>query len=85
MYKRQHLDHGSKTRYVESEIFKVDCYRMEGENTIENKEPFQMVSILEGEGTMNGEEVKKGDHFIVCSDQQTVIYDGIMTVMICTL
>ncbi len=44
-----------------------------------------MVSILDGEGTMNGDEVKKGDHFIVCSDQKEVIYDGTMTVMICTL
>jgi len=56
-----------------------------GENIIKNNHPFQMVSILDGEGTMNGDEVKKGDHFIVCSDQKEVIYDGTMTVMICTL
>ena len=32
-----------------------------------------------------GESVKKGDHFIVCSDQKEVVYDGSMTIMIATL
>lgn len=85
LFVNTHLDHGSKTTYVESEFFKVDCYRLTGENIIKNNHPFQMVSILDGEGTMNGDEVKKGEHFIVCSDQKEVIYDGTMTVMICTL
>lgn len=85
LFVNTHLDHGSKTTYVESEFFKVDCYRLTGENIIKNNHPFQMVSILDGEGTMNGDKVKKGDHFIVCSDQKEVIYDGTMTVMICTL
>ena len=30
-------------------------------------------------------EVKKGDHFIICSDQKEVTYDGKMTVMMTTL
>ncbi len=85
LFQNFHLDHGSKTRYVESEFFIVDCYRMRGENTIVNDKPFQMVSILEGEGIMNDEEVKMGDHFIVCSDQEAVTYDGMMTLMITTL
>ncbi len=29
-------------------------------------------------------DVKKGDHFIICSDQKEVTYDGNMTVMITT-
>ena len=58
---------------------------MEGENIVVNDKPFQMVSILEGEGTLDGQAVKKGDHFIVCSDQKEVVYDGVMTLMITTL
>lgn len=80
-----HLDHGTKTRYVESEFFIVDCYRMNGKNTIVNNKPFQLVSILEGEGIMDDQVIKKGDHFIVCSDQDAVTYDGYMTIMITTL
>ena len=34
---------------------------MTGANTLVNDKPFQMVSVLEGEGTMNGETVKKGE------------------------
>ncbi len=80
-----HLDHGTKTRYVESEFFTVDCYQMTGENTIVNDKPFQMVSVLDGEGIMNGQEVCKGDHFLVLRNQKEVVYDGHMTVMVTTL
>ena len=58
---------------------------MTGVNTLINDKPFQMVSVLEGEGTLDGQPVTKGDHFIVCSDQKEVVYDGHMTVMIATL
>ena len=85
LFTNSHLDNGSKTRYVDSEFFVVDCYRLTGENTILNDKPFQMVSILEGEGIMDGQAVKKGDHFIVCSDQKEIVYDGVMTIMITTL
>lgn len=85
IFVNSHLDHGTKTTYVEGEYFTLDCYRLTGKNTIKNNKPFQMVSIVEGEGTMNGEPVKFGDHFIVCSDQEDVVYDGVMTVMITTL
>ena len=39
LFTNTHLDHGSKTRYVESEFFTVDCYRMEGENIVVNDKP----------------------------------------------
>ena len=32
-----------------------------------------------------GNEVKKGDHFVICSDQKEVTFDGDMEVMIATL
>lgn len=79
------LENGTKTRYAESDFFTVDQYIMTGKNTLVNDKPFQMVSVLEGEGTLEGEPVKKGDHFIVCSDQKEIAYDGHMTVMIATL
>ncbi len=79
------LDHGSKTEYLKCEYLSVNRYILEGENIIKNDDPFQMVSVIEGEGTMNGEPVKKGDHFIVCADQDEVTYDGWMQLMITTL
>ena len=85
LFVNSHLDNGTKTRYVESDFFTVDQYVMTGVNTLTNDKPFQMVSVLEGEGTLDGQPVAKGDHFIVCSDQKEVVYDGHMTVMIATL
>lgn len=79
------LENGTKTCMVESEFFKVYSYKMTGKNTVANDAPFQMVSVIEGEGSLNGESVKKGDHFVICSDQKSTDYDGTMEVMITTL
>ena len=64
---------------------KVDRYQLNGKNVIKNDEPFMMVSIIEGTGIFEGNEVKKGDHFVICSDQKEVTFDGDMEVMISTL
>ena len=86
LFVNTHLDHGTKTRFVDSEFFKVDCYKMkEGENIIKNDAPFQLVSIIGGEGLMDGMEVKMGDHFVICSDKDETVFDGNMEVMITTL
>lgn len=79
------LENGTKTCMVESEFFKVYSYKMTGKNTVANDAPFQMVSVIEGEGSLNGEQVKKGDHFVICSDQKETEFDGNMEVMITTL
>ena len=79
------LENGTKVRYVESEFFKVDCYKLNGRNTVENDAPFQMVSVIEGEGMIGGQSVKKGDHFLICSDQKETVFEGTMDVMIAAL
>ena len=79
------LENGTRTCMVESEFFKVYSYKMTGKNTVANDAPFQMVSVIDGEGTLNGDEVKKGDHFVICSDQKETNFDGNMEVMITTL
>lgn len=86
LFVNSHLDHGTKTRFVDSEFFKVDRYLMKsGENIIKNDAPFQMVSIINGEGTIDDMEVKMGDHFIICSDKLETLFNGEMEVMITTL
>ena len=44
-----------------------------------------MVSVIDGEGKIADFDVKKGDHFIICSDQKATVFDGTMDVMIATL
>lgn len=79
------LENGTRTCMVESEFFKVYSYKMTGKNTVANDAPFQMVSVIDGEGSLNGGAVKKGDHFVICSDQKETDFDGNMEVMITTL
>lgn len=84
-FQERRLENGTKVRYVESDFFKVDCYRLNGENIIENSAPFQMVSVIEGEGSVDELKVKKGDHFLICSDQKEAVFNGTMDIMIATL
>ena len=79
------IEHGTVTRLVESTFFTLDKYDVTGTNVITNTKPFQMVSVIKGSGTIDGKEVKMGEHCIVCYDQKEVVFDGNMTVMICTL
>lgn len=84
-FNKEETDCGTKTTYIQSEYFTVVGYQMSGENVIKNNAPFQMVSIINGEGTLDQQPVKKGDHFLICSDHTETIFDGMMDVMITTL
>lgn len=79
------IENGSVTKLVSSEFFTVNKYVMNGKNTITNDKPFQLVTVIKGNGMIDGQSVKMGDNFVVCNDQKAVEYDGDMTVMICTL
>ena len=79
------IENGKRKELVSSNYLTLNKYDMTGYNKVKNDKPFQLVSIIEGKGTVEGKEVKKGDHFVVCSDQKEVDFDGCMTVMICTL
>ena len=84
-FENEKLETGTKTKYLKCPYLSVYGYTITGKNEIMNEEPFQLVSIIEGVGTLNDEEVKAGDHFIVCSDVDTIVYDGRMKVMVTTL
>ncbi|HET7616512.1 MAG TPA: mannose-6-phosphate isomerase, class I [Bacillales bacterium] len=59
------------TTFMESEHFTVSKWELNGSSTLEQDEDFLLVSILDGEGTIqaNGQDFpfKKGDHFILPS------------------
>lgn len=84
-FEKIQLTNGTKTTFVTSEFFTVDSYEIAGKNKVENDAPFQLVSVISGEGKLNDIEVKKGDHFVICSDQKEVVFDGTMHIMIATL
>lgn len=62
----EELGSGYRERLVEGEYFSVERLNVHGELTFNHKEDkFKIISVLEGKGSIDGEEIKKGDHFIL--------------------
>lgn len=69
------------THYVNSPFFTVEKWDIHG--SLEKKlSGFTLVSILSGEGSMNGLPVKKGEHFILTEENDRVSLQGQFTAMV---
>ena len=63
-------------------VFKLD---LDGSVDFEQKYPFLNMSVLEGKGTINGQEIKKGDHFIIPAEYGKVELTGNMQIIASTV
>lgn len=61
--------------------YTVELIRAEGPLTVSTPHDFTCVSVVEGEGTMNGEPVAKGAHLLALSACDKLELDGTMTVV----
>ncbi len=52
-------------KLIECKYYQVFHEKVDGMASFEQEFPFLIVSVVEGNGTLNGTEVKKGDHFIL--------------------
>lgn len=73
------------TQFVSNEYFSLFKYSIKDCLVIDNDKPFMMVSVIEGNGSINGIEVIKGSHCLVCSDVSSLDIVGCLDLMICTL
>jgi len=76
------VDSLSVTRFVDCDyfsLFKIEC---SDAGKYSYDEAYIIVGCIEGSGTVNGIEVKKGTHFIVLNGQDTLTIEGLMTLMI---
>lgn len=69
----------------ECQFYKVFKLEVEKKAVFEQKYPFMLVSILEGEGLFNGELVKKGEHLILPAGMETVEVEGSLKAICSTL
>ncbi len=69
----------SDTKYYT--IYKTDV--KEG-YTFELTENFYIMSVIDGAGTINGINIKKGDHFIVLNKEKEVTFSGEMSIIVST-
>ena len=63
-------------------IYKIE---VSGKMTFEQNAPFMNMTVTEGNGIINGQPVKKGDHFILPNGFGTVELQGDMQIIASTI
>lgn len=55
----------TRTHYISCPFYSVDRIEIYGKSIFAQDKTFQMMSVIEGHGTIDGTAIKKGDHFIL--------------------
>jgi mannose-6-phosphate isomerase class I len=66
------------THFITCQYYSVEKLEVKGSITFDMEDPFMNVSVCEGEGTINGVPIKKGDHFIIPADFGEYTLEGNM-------
>jgi Phosphomannose isomerase len=67
------------------EYYKVVKLNLNGTLSFEQNEDFLIMSVIQGEGKLNGEQLKKGDHLILPAEFGTVEMSGVMEIIASTV
>ena len=70
---------------IESDYYKVWKLEVGSEFHFEQTFPFLIINITQGEGKINGEHIKKGDHFILPSGYGKVEIQGNIEMILSTI
>ncbi len=65
--KRTVLSDGEIEELVRCDYYTVNRIKVNGSTSFTQTEPFTILSVIEGDGKIDGKEIKKGDHFILPS------------------
>lgn len=76
------LENGTKRIFIESDYFTVYKVSLKGKELLPNCDNFKIVSVIEGEGTIDGTAIVKGDHFIIPHGYGTFILDGELEIIV---
>lgn len=63
-------------------VHKIDIF---GKALFHLEQPFQLVSVIEGSGSIDEYPIKKGDHFIIPSDYESYTLNGDMQLIVSSL
>lgn len=55
----------TKTHFITTDYYSVEKLEINGEVTMNQENPFMIMSVIEGSGSIDGNEIKKGSHFII--------------------
>lgn len=70
------------TRYVSCQYFTLEKWEVDGNCEFKQDKAFMNVTIIEGKGTLNGKEIKKGEHLILTSKAGECTIKGNVILMI---
>jgi len=70
---------------ISCDYYQVWKLNVNGKTEFEQKRKFLICSVISGDGLMNGQMIKKGDHFILPSEYGSVSMQGIMELIISTV
>ena len=71
--------------FVADSHFSTSLYRVDGELTVTNRNPFSAVTVLDGSGTVDGTPVKKGDNFLIPAGYGDFVLSGQTELMLSTV
>lgn len=67
--------------FVKCPFYTLEKWDVDGEYQFENEKSFINASVIEGNGMINGLEIKKGDHFIIPATLKVCNIQGTLTIM----
>ena len=70
------------TALESNDRYTVERVRVDGVKTLPQNHPFVCLSVLNGEGSVCGRAVRKGDHMVVPSTVAELVFDGQMELML---
>ncbi len=79
------LEHGKVEELIQCEFYTVKKITLWGKETFEQTKPFQIYSVIDGDGTINGQAIQKGDHFILPSGFGNYEIQGTMQLIVSSL
>ena len=70
---------------IACDFYKVWKLVVEDSVSVEQKYPFLLVSVISGKGSVDGQQIKKGDHFILPAGYGTSVFTGKMELILSTV
>ncbi|MFT9494160.1 mannose-6-phosphate isomerase, class I [Anaerosolibacter sp.] len=78
----QEIENGYKENLIKEKYFSVYRLYADGKVTFDHNNKFKIINILKGSGSIDGVDIKKGDHFIIPSNYGPLTFVGNLELII---
>lgn len=72
----------TSTMLVKCPFYTLEKWDVDGEYNYRQDKPFVNASVIDGEGSVNGSKIIKGDHFIIPANMEECCFEGKMSIMV---